>query len=64
MKNRDRVVFTALLVFTFLVTVGLGGPALAEKNVLRFGMGLDPNTLDPHNYKASRETANHHQKYG
>ncbi len=55
MKSLSRFLLLSLILVAFVLGSGLAAPAGAEKNVLRFGCGLDPGTLDPHNYKATTD---------
>lgn len=55
MKNFTRLITIIFLALAFLISVGGAGSFAAEKGVLKFGIGVDATTLDPHNYKATND---------
>lgn len=55
MKNATRIAWIAILVMAFFILFGGSSSLAAQKGVLRFGIGVDATTLDPHNYKATND---------
>lgn len=54
MKNVTRIAWIVTLVMAFIILFG-GSSSLAQKDVLKLGIGVDATTLDPHNYKATSD---------